>query len=60
MILEGLLTMSTAEDVHIAAMGPEVADFRSMTQLILKPFQGSRTNDLLTRRSKESITPWVS
>ena len=48
MILEGLLTMSAAEDVHIAAMGPEVADFRSMTQLILKPFQGSRTNDLLT------------
>lgn len=48
MILEGLLTMSAAEDVHIAAMGPEVADVRSMTQLILKPFQGSRTNNLLT------------
>ncbi len=48
MILEGLLTTRTADgDVHIAAMGPEVMDSRSMTHLILKPFQGSRTSSLL-------------
>ena len=48
MILEGLLTARTADgDVHIAAMGPEVMDSRSMTHLILKPFQGSRTSSLL-------------
>ncbi|MGI9448656.1 MAG: DUF447 domain-containing protein [Pirellulales bacterium] len=48
MILEGLLTTRTADgDIHIAAMGPEVADSRSMTHLILKPFRGSRTASLL-------------
>ena len=48
MILEGLLTTRTADgDVHIAAMGPEVMNSRSMTHLILKPFQGSRTSSLL-------------
>ena len=53
MILEGLLTTRTADDdVHIAAMGPEVADPRSMTHLILKPFQGSRTGSLLTSQSE--------
>ena len=48
MILEGLLTTRAADgDVHIAAMGPEVVDSRSMTHLILKPFQGSKTGSLL-------------
>ena len=48
MILEGLLTTRTADgDVHIAAMGPEVMNSRSMTHLILKPFQGSSTSSLL-------------
>ena len=48
MILEGLLTTRTEDgDVHIAAMGPEVVDSRSLTHLTLKPFQGSRTGRLL-------------
>jgi len=46
--LEGLLTTSTANgDVHIAAMGPEVADPRFMSHLTLKPFKGSKTGSLL-------------
>ena len=49
MILEGLLTIQTEDDgVHTAAMGPEVSDTRSINQLILKPFQSSRTSDLLS------------
>ena len=49
MILEGLLSVQTADGgVHIAAMGPEVSDARSVNQLILKPFQSSRTSDLLS------------
>ena len=53
MILEGLLTTRTEDgDVHIAAMGPEVVDSRSMTHLILKPFQGSRTGRLLVSQSE--------
>ena len=48
MILEGILTTSTATgDVHIAAMGPEVADPRFLTHLTLKPFKESRTGSLL-------------
>lgn len=48
MILEGILTTSTAAgDVHIAAMGPEVADPRFMSHLTLKPFKESRTGCLL-------------
>ena len=48
MILEGIVTTSTAAgDVHIAAMGPEVADPRFMTHLTLKPFKESRTGSLL-------------
>ena len=48
MILEGILTTSTAAgDVHIAAMGPEVANPRFMTHLTLKPFKESRTGSLL-------------
>ena len=53
MILEGLLTTRTEDgNVHIAAMGPEVVDSRSMTHLILKPFQGSRTGRLLVSQSE--------
>ena len=53
MILEGLLTTRTEDgDVHIAAMGPEVVNSRSMTHLILKPFQGSRTGRLLVSQSE--------
>ena len=49
MILEGLLTIQTEDDgVHTAAMGPEISDSRSINQLILKPFQSSRTSDLLS------------
>ena len=49
MILEGLLSIQTEDGgVHTAAMGPEVSDTRAMNQLILKPFQGSRTSDLLS------------
>ena len=53
MILEGLLTTRIEDgDVHIAAMGPEVVNSRSMTHLILKPFQGSRTGRLLVSQSE--------
>ena len=49
MILEGLLSIQTEDGgVHTAAMGPEVSDTRLMNQLILKPFQSSRTSDLLS------------
>ena len=49
MILEGILSIQTEDGgVHTAAMGPEVSDTRLMNQLILKPFQSSRTSDLLS------------
>ena len=49
MILEGLLSIRTEDgSVHTAAMGPEVPDSRSINQLILKPFQSSRTSDILS------------
>ena len=48
MILEGLVT-TTATDgsLHLAAMGPEVADTRAFDQIVLKPFGDSQTARLL-------------
>lgn len=47
-ILEGLVT-TTATDgsLHLAAMGPEVADTRAFDQIVLKPFGDSQTARLL-------------
>ena len=47
-ILEGLVTSCQADgSLHLAAMGPEVLDARRLDRLVLKPFAGSRTADLL-------------
>lgn len=47
-ILEGLVT-TTATDgsLHLAAMGPEIADTRAFDQIVLKPFGDSQTARLL-------------
>ena len=47
-ILEGLVT-TTATDgsLHLAAMGPEVADARAFDHIVLKPFCDSQTARLL-------------
>lgn len=48
MILEGLVTSCEIDgSLHLAAMGPEVPDARRLDHLVLKPFAGSRTADLL-------------
>ena len=48
-ILEGLITTWRADGgMHLAAMGPEVVDARGFERLVLKPFVGSQTGDLLT------------
>jgi len=48
LILEGLITSCRADgSLHLAAMGPEVPDSREFDRLILKPFAGSRTAELL-------------
>ena len=48
MILEGLVTTATAEgSLHLAAMGPEVSNPAAIERLVLKPFTGGRTADLL-------------
>ncbi len=48
MILEGLVTSCQPDgSLHLAAMGPEMPDSRAFTQLVLKPFAGSRTAELL-------------
>lgn len=48
MILEGLVT-TTATDgsLHLAAMGPEVADSQAFDRIVLKPFCDSETARLL-------------
>ncbi len=47
-ILEGLITSCRADgSLHLAAMGPEVSDSRAFDRLVLKPFAGSRTAELL-------------
>jgi len=47
-ILEGLITSCHADgSLHLAAMGPEVAAARRLDRLVLKPFAGSRTAELL-------------
>lgn len=47
-ILEGLVTTVTADgSLHLAAMGPEVSNPAAIDRLILKPFAGSRTAELL-------------
>ncbi len=48
MILEGLITSCHADgSLHLAAMGPEVAEASRLDRLVLKPFAGSRTAELL-------------
>ncbi len=48
MILEGLIaSCRTDGGMHLAAMGPEVADAREFDRLLLKPFAGSQTADRL-------------
>jgi hypothetical protein len=47
-ILEGLITSCHADgSLHLAAMGPEVAEASRLDRLVLKPFAGSRTAELL-------------
>ncbi len=48
MILEGLITSCHPDgSLHLAAMGPEVVASRRFDRLVLKPFAGSRTAELL-------------